>query len=686
MATITAQEVNTLSKKLVGTQRSEKLGHGNGSMILRVGSDTTISVTYRYQNAADKTRKMGLGSLNAIGGLAVARAKCHELVKLRASLADRDPIAQVERDNAEAKAAKQVAEVARESRKEFTLTKLVDAYAKHLRSQGKHEAADDVECVNRLHLVHACPNLAATPAKQLKPRDFKEPMQKLILAGKRRQAARLRATIATAYKKAIEAESDGELVGFNGFGIESNPAALVKVPKGAFLAGDRTLSDIELREYMLRVAELPNAQIRAILALSLRLGGQRFEQLLRLVRSDVDIEARTVTLRDGKGNRPKPRLHLLPCAPQAWELVARLLLSADRETGRLFGHRGADGTFRRIWAESLSGAAHRISLQLQAESLSLSPWRLGDVRRTCETRLARMGVSMELRAQILSHGLGGVQAKHYDRNDYLDQKLAALTCSTKCRPGLTFTKSSQSGPQSPQGNPRKSRSSANRLALPTNGKSDENCARYLGGVTHARLRFGLARNCHYGDSAIGAKAHARRRDRVQRMGHALAARSHARLNRVGDRPCAREGYAHADRQGVRAENRLRSRYNLFHEPCVHGPAYRRADRRRCRLGGRKIPYCHLYRASRGKAKAARAAYRIRRDNAIPQARIERRLAMMLDGQWHPNILSLRCRYRHPSAWTCRRLAACVSGPLNRAMSIPAFFLGSRSDSVECRRK
>ena len=49
-----------------------------------------------------------------------------------------------------------------------------------------------------------------------------------------------------------------------------------------------------------------------------------------------------------------------------------------------------------------------------------------DVRRTAETMLAGMGISRDTRAQLLSHGLGGVQDQHYDRHGYADEKRAAL--------------------------------------------------------------------------------------------------------------------------------------------------------------------------------------------------------------------------------------------------------------------
>jgi hypothetical protein len=46
-----------------------------------------------------------------------------------------------------------------------------------------------------------------------------------------------------------------------------------------------------------------------------------------------------------------------------------------------------------------------------------------DIRRSIETRLQALGVSREVRAQLLSHGrTPGVQQKHYERHNYLKEK------------------------------------------------------------------------------------------------------------------------------------------------------------------------------------------------------------------------------------------------------------------------
>ena len=49
-----------------------------------------------------------------------------------------------------------------------------------------------------------------------------------------------------------------------------------------------------------------------------------------------------------------------------------------------------------------------------------------DIRRTVETMLAGLGISKDTRAQLLSHGISGVQAAHYDQHTYTDEKRAAL--------------------------------------------------------------------------------------------------------------------------------------------------------------------------------------------------------------------------------------------------------------------
>ena len=61
-----------------------------------------------------------------------------------------------------------------------------------------------------------------------------------------------------------------------------------------------------------------------------------------------------------------------------------------------------------------------------SEAMGGESFDLRDIRRTAETHLAKIGVIQDIRAQLLSHGISGVQARHYDRHGYEKEKRAAL--------------------------------------------------------------------------------------------------------------------------------------------------------------------------------------------------------------------------------------------------------------------
>jgi hypothetical protein len=55
------------------------------------------------------------------------------------------------------------------------------------------------------------------------------------------------------------------------------------------------------------------------------------------------------------------------------------------------------------------------------------PFRGADIRRTCETMMAGdLRIPKDVRAQLLSHGIGGVQDVVYDKSHHLAAKRSAL--------------------------------------------------------------------------------------------------------------------------------------------------------------------------------------------------------------------------------------------------------------------
>ncbi len=72
--------------------------------------------------------------------------------------------------------------------------------------------------------------------------------------------------------------------------------------------------------------------------------------------------------------------------------------------------------------ETVSDALSEISATMVKDGVAVAKFAWTDIRRTIETLLIEeLRVSKALRSQILSHGLGGVQARHYDRANYVYQ-------------------------------------------------------------------------------------------------------------------------------------------------------------------------------------------------------------------------------------------------------------------------
>ena len=157
-----------------------------------------------------------------------------------------------------------------------------------------------------------------------------------------------------------------------------------------------------------------DAPARNAIRLALVLGGQRMTQLLRARWQDLDEAAGTLVLRDPKGRGPV-RDHLLPVSEWAGELLGEQR-AIHAGTGHVF--EGSQGGVLRL--DSVSA--------LVGDIAAGDGYQFRDLRRTAETRLARLRVDKETRAQLLSHGrTTGVQNRHYDRWHYLDEKRAALS-------------------------------------------------------------------------------------------------------------------------------------------------------------------------------------------------------------------------------------------------------------------
>jgi integrase len=104
------------------------------------------------------------------------------------------------------------------------------------------------------------------------------------------------------------------------------------------------------------------------------------------------------------------------------ERASELPASGDGKSKLLFTSDGIRG----LRVETASSLVNEIASEMLKSSELREGFQMRDLRRTCETMLAALSVSSDIRAQVQSHGLGGVQARHYDRHNYMAEKRATL--------------------------------------------------------------------------------------------------------------------------------------------------------------------------------------------------------------------------------------------------------------------
>lgn len=313
-----------------------------------------------------------------------------------------------------AKAASEAAKREKENRQRYTLRALCEAYGDLLEARGKVQSARQTRSIFKCHVFEAQPGLATLPARDVTAQQIATIIRSVAEQGKDRTAGILRSYLSAAFNAARKAPFDAKLPSsLIAFEVESNPVEPVSTI--AVKRGERSLNADEMKRYMEFIGD---SLADIALKLALFSGGQRMAQLLRVKVSDYDEHTQTLRLWDSKGKRTAPREHLLPLAPKAAALVEGLIARAGKlNTPLLFSSFGSTQL-----AETTPGKR----VAEIAKVMNGEPFDLRDIRRTCETMLAGIGISRDTRAQLLSHGLSGVQAAHYDRHDYANEKRAAL--------------------------------------------------------------------------------------------------------------------------------------------------------------------------------------------------------------------------------------------------------------------
>src|SRR5215472_12677616 len=190
--------------------------------------------------------------------------------------------------------------------------------------------------------------------------------------------------------------------------LDQSPAEGVPRPSKE-VARDRVLDDEELARVILAARQIggPYGGIVEFLALT----GQRREEVARLQWEELDLARRIWTI--PKSRTKNAKAHVVHLSEQSMAV----LTCADQSGPYVFSLLG-NKPFQKF------SKAKRLLDQLSG----VTGWRLHDLRRTCVSGMAQLGVAPHVADKILNHQSGTISgvAAVYQRHEFIAERRAAL--------------------------------------------------------------------------------------------------------------------------------------------------------------------------------------------------------------------------------------------------------------------
>jgi integrase len=359
-------------------------------LVLRITANGARSFAYRFRHPdTRKTLRATIGSYPATT-LEAARARAREMAVQVESGAN--PI--------EARA------IDRQAAPTRTFHALTERYLRE--HAERHKRPRSAEEDRRNLAVHVLPKWGNRDFRNIRRADIIELIESIVSAGKHTAANRVHAVISKVLSFAIDAEL-----------LEANPAARLR-KRGVEKVGRRVLSDSEIREFWHGIVLKPTSRpVGLALRLAL-LTGARVSEVSGARKDEfenLDNEQAAWTIPSDRSKNK--REHLIPLAPLAVETIKAAMLASEGEY--VFPTRFARGG--PISRHSVTGAMKRFGNGRSKEIPTPH-----DLRRTLNTRLAKMGIAKEVRDRVLNHVTGqrDPEGRHYNVYEYRAEKAAAL--------------------------------------------------------------------------------------------------------------------------------------------------------------------------------------------------------------------------------------------------------------------
>ena len=186
--------------------------------------------------------------------------------------------------------------------------------------------------------------------------------------------------------------------------LDQSPADGIPLPAKE-VARDRVLNDKELAQVILGARQI-GGRYGAIVEL-LALTGQRREEVAGLQREELDLAHRVWTL--PKQRTKNAKAHVVHLSDQSVAVLRRV----DQRRSLLGTKPFRDFSRAKRLLDQVSGVAG---------------WRLHDLRRTCVSGMARLGIPPHIADKILNHNAGTISgvAAVYQRHEFLSERREAL--------------------------------------------------------------------------------------------------------------------------------------------------------------------------------------------------------------------------------------------------------------------
>jgi integrase len=261
---------------------------------------------------------------------------------------------------------------------------------------------------------NALPIIGGIVLAQLTRRDVRDVTDRIMRRGARTQAWHTFKDLSAVLRWGVRNEY-----------LEHNPIEGEEKP-GGFTAGERTLSDDEIRTLWcgLPTALAKSKTCQRVIKLCL-ITGQRRGEVAGMARAELDLERKLWSLPGARTKNGHP--HTVPLSDLAVKVIREALADAG-DSKFVFPAEDGSALSGRVVAKAIS-RADKPSDEKPLGRFGIASWSSHDLRRTCLTNMAKLGVVPHIIAHVANHRSltkSGVTFAHYVQHSYEAEKRQAL--------------------------------------------------------------------------------------------------------------------------------------------------------------------------------------------------------------------------------------------------------------------